>query len=66
MRSARSAWSAVVIGQRISAHAGPGDVFVSRTVADLITGSDIELQLDGDFELKGLSGTWPIYRVIQT
>jgi class 3 adenylate cyclase/pimeloyl-ACP methyl ester carboxylesterase len=54
---------AVVIGQRISAQAGPGDVFVSRTVADLITGSDIELRPEGDYELKGLDGTWPVYRV---
>ena len=41
-------------------------MFVSRTVADLIAGSDIELRHEGEFELKGLPGTWPIYRVTDT
>jgi class 3 adenylate cyclase len=54
---------AVVIGQRISAHAGRGEVLVSRTVADLVAGSDIELRLQGEHELKGVPGTWPLYSV---
>jgi class 3 adenylate cyclase len=54
---------AVVIAQRISAHAGPGDVLISRTVADLIAGSDIELRDHGEHPLKGLPGTWPLFRV---
>jgi class 3 adenylate cyclase len=55
---------AVVIGQRISAQAGAGQVLVSRTVADLITGSDIELRPEGEHELKGLDGSWPVYSVV--
>jgi class 3 adenylate cyclase len=54
---------AVVVGQRISTLAGPGEVFVSRTVADLIAGSDIELLDQGEHELKGVPGTWQVYRV---
>ena len=54
---------AVVIGQRISACAGPGEVLVSRTVADLVAGSSIELRPQGEHELKGVPGTWQLYSV---
>jgi class 3 adenylate cyclase len=54
---------AVHVGQRVSSHAGPGEVLVSRTVADLIAGSDIELLDRGEHELKGVSGTWRLFRV---
>jgi class 3 adenylate cyclase len=54
---------AVHIGQRVSAQAGPGEVFVSRTVADLVAGSDIELRDQGEHELKGVPGTWRLYSV---
>jgi hypothetical protein len=39
-------------------------VFVSRTVADLIAGSDIELHDEGEHELKRVSGTWRLYTVV--
>ena len=54
---------AVVIGQRVSALAGPGEVLVSRTVADLIAGSDIMLVDQGTHELKGVPGSWQLYSV---
>jgi len=54
---------AVVIGQRISTYAGAGEVFVSRTVADLIAGSDIELRNQGEHDLKGVPGTWRVFSV---
>jgi class 3 adenylate cyclase len=54
---------AVHIGQRVSAHAGAGEVFVSRTLADLIAGSDIELRDQGEHELKGVPGTWRLFLV---
>jgi class 3 adenylate cyclase len=63
VRGADIAGIAVVIGQRISTYAGPGDVLVSRTVADLVTGSDIELRDEGEHELKGVPGTWRLYSV---
>jgi class 3 adenylate cyclase len=55
---------AVVIGRRVSSTAGPGQVLVSRTVADLIAGSSIELHDEGEHELKGVSGTWRLYSVV--
>jgi pimeloyl-ACP methyl ester carboxylesterase len=53
----------VHIGARVVALAGPGDVFVSRTVRDLISGSGIELESRGLFSLKGVEGDWEIYSV---
>ncbi len=54
---------AVHVGKRVSSLAGPGEVLVSRTVADLVAGSDIELRDKGEHELKGVSGTWRLYSV---
>jgi class 3 adenylate cyclase len=54
---------AVVIGKRVSSRAGPGEVLVSRTVADLIAGSGIELRDEGEHELKGVPGTWRLFSV---
>jgi class 3 adenylate cyclase len=54
---------AVHIGQRVSGQAGVGEVFISRTVADLIAGSDISLQDVGERELRGVPGAWQLYRV---
>ena len=54
---------AVHIGQRVSGQAGAGEVFISRTVADLIAGSDISLQDVGERELRGVPGAWQLYRV---
>jgi class 3 adenylate cyclase len=56
---------AVHIGQRVSAIAAPGEIIVSRTVADLITGSSIELVDRGEHELKGVPGTWRVSLVRQ-
>ena len=54
---------AVVIGQRVSAQAGPGEVLVSSTVKDLVAGSGIEFQDRGDHELKGVPGAWRLFAV---
>jgi len=54
---------AVHIASRISAIATPGDVLVSRTVADVILGSSVELEPTGEHDLKGVPGTWQVYRV---
>jgi class 3 adenylate cyclase len=55
---------AVVIGKRVSTTAGRGEVLVSRTVADLIAGSGIELLDQGEHELKGVPGTWRLFSVV--
>ena len=54
---------AVVIGQRVSALAGAGEVVVSRTVRDLVAGSGIEFEDRGAFALKGVPDTWQLYAV---
>jgi len=54
---------AVHIGARIAGQAGAGEVLVSATVRDLVAGSGIGFAARGTAELKGLPGTWPLYRV---
>lgn len=54
---------AVHIAARISARAGGGEVLVSRTVRDLVTGSGIALQPRGECELKGVPGSWELFAV---
>jgi class 3 adenylate cyclase len=54
---------AVNIAQRVSALAGPDEVLVSRTVVDLVAGSEIEFADAGEHTLKGVPGDWRLYRV---
>jgi class 3 adenylate cyclase len=54
---------AVHIGARVAALAEPGEVLVSRTVADLVVGSGIALTERGEHELKGVPGAWRLYAV---
>ena len=41
----------------------PGEVLVSRTVADLVAGSGIEFSDRGEHELKGVPGRWRLLAV---
>jgi class 3 adenylate cyclase len=52
---------AVHIGARIMAAAGPGEVLVSRTVRDLVVGSDIVLEDRGTHTLKGVDDQWQLF-----
>ena len=54
---------AIVVGARISAAAGAGEVLVSGTVKDLVSGSGIEFEDRGEHELKGVPGAWRLYAV---
>jgi class 3 adenylate cyclase len=54
---------AVNIGARIAALAHPSEVLVSRTVRDLVAGTDIDLQDRGVHELKGLEDSWRVFSV---
>jgi len=49
---------AVHIACRVAELAGPGDVLVTRTVADLVAGSGIEFEDRGLSTLKGIPGEW--------
>jgi pimeloyl-ACP methyl ester carboxylesterase len=54
---------AVHIGARIAALAGPGDVFVSNTVKDLVAGSGLRFEDRGAHALKGVPDTWHVFAV---
>jgi class 3 adenylate cyclase len=51
---------AVHIAARVSAHAGDGEVLVSRTVKDLVAGSGIAFADRGEHELKGVPDSWQL------
>jgi class 3 adenylate cyclase len=54
---------AVHVAARIEACAAPGQILVSRTVTDLVAGSDITFAPQGEHELKGVPGTWNLFAV---
>jgi class 3 adenylate cyclase len=55
---------AVSIGARISSKAGPSEVLVSSTVKDLVSGSGLAFDDAGEHELKGVPGSWHLYRAV--
>jgi len=55
---------AVHIAARIASVAEPGAVLVSSTVKDLVAGSRIDFVDGGEYQLKGLPGTWRLYRAV--
>jgi class 3 adenylate cyclase len=52
---------AIHIAQRVQSEALPGEVLVSRTVVDLVVGSDLGFRERGEHQLKGVPGTWMLY-----
>jgi class 3 adenylate cyclase len=54
---------AVSIGARIATLAGPGEILVSRTVKDLVAGSDLVLDDRGEHRLKGVAEPWHVFSV---
>lgn len=54
---------AVHTAARIMAVAGPGEIFVSATVMDLVDGSGLGFEDAGVHELKGLHGARQLYRL---
>jgi class 3 adenylate cyclase len=54
---------AVHLAQRVSSCADAGEVLVSRTVVDLVTGSGVAFDDRGVHELKGIEGTWGLFAV---
>lgn len=53
----------VHIGARVSSVADPGQVYVSRTVHDLVVGSGLHFRSCGEHQLKGVPGTWELFAV---
>jgi class 3 adenylate cyclase len=54
---------AVHIAARVMAAAAPGETLTSRTVQDLVVGSDITLEDRGVHPLKGVKGPWQLFAV---
>ena len=46
------------------AEADAGETVVSSTVKDLVVGSGITFEDRGEHPLKGVPGTWRLYRVV--
>lgn len=63
LRGGDVAGIAVNIAQRVSSIAGEGEILVSRTLTDLVSGSDLEFDERGEHDLKGVAGTWQLYAV---
>jgi class 3 adenylate cyclase/pimeloyl-ACP methyl ester carboxylesterase len=55
----------VTLAARIAAAAGPAEVLVSRTVRDLVAGSELRFEDAGEHELKGVPDRWRLYRVTE-
>ncbi len=53
----------VHIAARVMASAAPGEILTSRTVRDLVVGSDITLHDRGSYVLKGLAEPWQLFGV---
>jgi class 3 adenylate cyclase len=56
---------AVHIAARVMAAAGSEEILVSRTVRDLVVGSDLVLEDRGAWPLKGVEGTWELFAVVE-
>jgi len=55
---------AVHTGARVAALAGADEIYVSRTIRDLVAGSPIRLETRGVHKLKGVPGSWEVFAVI--
>jgi class 3 adenylate cyclase len=54
---------AVHVAARVMGAAGDGEVLVSRTVRDLVAGSDVVLEDRGSYALKGIAGDWQLFAI---
>jgi len=55
---------AVHTAARVCDVAGPREVVVSRTVADLVAGCGFRFEDRGSHELRGVPGAWQLYEVV--
>jgi class 3 adenylate cyclase len=54
---------AVHIASRVAGAAASDEVLVSRTVVDLVAGSEIEFADRGEHDLKGVPDSWRLFAV---
>jgi class 3 adenylate cyclase len=52
---------AVHIAARVQEKAEPGEVLVSRTITDLVVGSELTFTERGEHQLRGIGGTWQLF-----
>ena len=52
---------AVHIGARVAGYAGASEILVSSTVSEIVTGSRHAFVDRGEYELKGVPGSWRLY-----
>jgi pimeloyl-ACP methyl ester carboxylesterase len=64
VRGADVAGLAVHICARVAAAAGPGEVLVSGAVPPLVVGSGIVFADRGEYELRGVPGTWKLFAAV--
>ena len=57
---------AIHLAARVSGMALGGDILVSRTVKDLVSGSEIQFEDFGTHSLKGIPESYQLYKVIST
>ena len=55
---------AVHLAARVMSLAGPGEVVVSATTMQLSAGTDLRFESLGPHELKGISGSQEVFRLI--
>ena len=52
---------AVHIAARVQETANPGEILVSRTITDLVVGSELTFAERGAHELRGIGGSWQLF-----
>jgi class 3 adenylate cyclase len=52
------------VGARVMNLAAAGEVLVSRTVTELVSGAGLVFTRRGSHRLKGLPGEWPLYALV--
>ncbi len=55
---------AVHTAARVLEEAGPGEVLVSRTLTDLVAGSDLRFEDRGEHKLTGLPQAWQLFATV--
>ncbi len=56
---------AVHIASRVMSAAGPGEVFVSGTLRELVVGSGLDFSDRGVHQLKGVPGEWRLWALVR-
>jgi len=56
---------AVHIGARVASMAQRNEILVTSTVRDLVAGSGLAFEDDGEHDLKGVPERWRLYRVVR-